>query len=202
MIEPADRGSLILASASASRRAMLDAAGVAYGVDPAHIDEDAIKVNLGGQPLSSVAKSLAENKARAVSAKYPGRLVLGGDSMVEVEGRRFSKPTSRADAATHLRFFSGKTMKLWSAAALACDASILDSHCESADLQFRALSSEFIVAYLDAEWPAIAGCVGCFRIEARGIQLFERLTGSHFTILGMPLLWVLGALRSAGQIDA
>ncbi len=192
---------LILASASASRRAMLDAAGVVYEVDPANIDEDVIKSERMGQSLGAVATALAEAKAKAVAANHPGRLVLGGDSMVEVGGRSFSKPKSRSDAVAHLGFFSGKVMTLWSAAALVRDGDCVEQICESAELDVRTLSASFIDSYLDAEWPAISGCVGCFRIEAKGIQLFERLTGSHFTILGMPLLGILGALRRNGQIE-
>jgi septum formation protein len=191
---------LILASNSASRRAMLDAAGVAHDARAANVDETAIKKALSGKPVPQIATALAEAKALEVSVTHPAALVLGGDSMVEVAGQLYSKPQSRDDAAAHLRAFSGQTMRLFSAAALARDGEIVASFCDAAQLEVRPLSTAFIDDYLDAEWPEIASCVGCFRIEARGPQLFDRLTGSHFTILGMPLLWVLKALRAQGYL--
>lgn len=189
---------LILASQSASRRAMLDVAGVAHDAQPANVDETAIKDAFASRPVPEIATALAEAKALDVSSAHPEALVLGGDSMVEVGGKLYSKPKSRQDAAVHLRAFSGQTMQLFSAAALARNGEVIGSFCDEAQLDVRALSETFIADYLDAEWPAIAGCVGCFRLEARGPQLFDRLTGSHFTILGMPLLWVLEALRAQG----
>ena len=192
--------SLVLASNSASRRAMLDAAGVTYEAVPAQLDERALEAGLAGDPPGNVALALAEAKALAVSAERPGALVLGSDSLVEVAGRRFDTPASRAAAAQHLRQFSGQAMQLHSAAALARDGVVLWRHGELAVLQVRALSDEFIEAYLAAEWPAVADCVGVFRIEATGIQLFEAIAGSHFTVLGMPLLAVLAALRDHGEL--
>lgn len=189
---------LILASQSASRRAMLDAAGVAYAAVPAHIDERALEAGLAGTPADQVALALAEAKALAVSGDYSGALVLGSDSLVSVEGRRFDKPGSIEDAAQHLRFFSGREMALHSAAALVRDGVVIWRHAAVARLRVRPLSEEFIADYLTHEWPAVAGCVGVFRIEARGVQLFESIAGDHFTVLGMPLLAVLAGLREAG----
>jgi septum formation protein len=193
---------LILASNSASRRAMLDAAAVPYETCAAEVDEGAIKRAMAGHPTGQIATALASAKAEAVSALHPAALVLGGDSMVSVAGRHYSKPKSRGDAADHLRAFSGRSMQLYSAAVLARGGTAVTGHCDEAQLDIRDLSEAFIAAYLDAEWPAIAGCVGCFRIESMGVQLFDRLTGSHFTILGMPLLWVLSALRHEGYLHA
>lgn len=186
---------LVLASQSASRRAMLDAAGVAHEAIPARIDERALEAGLEGAAPDDVALALAKAKALAICPQAPGRLVLGSDSLVVVNGRRFDKPASREDAAAHLRFFSGQVMELHSAAALARDGAVVWSHAECARLVVRPLDEAFISAYLDAEWPEVAGCVGVFRIEALGVQLFETIEGSHFTVLGMPLLAVLGALR-------
>ena len=194
--------SLVLASQSASRRAMLDAAGVAYQAVPAEVDERALEAELGAAPPAMVALALAEAKALAVSHRQPAALVLGSDSLVCVDGRRFDKPASRGDAAAHLRFFSGKVLELHSAAALARDGAIVWHHAACARLQVRSLSEAFIAEYLDHEWPAVAGCVGVFRVEARGVQLFESLAGDHFTILGMPLLPVLSALRELGEMTA
>jgi septum formation protein len=191
---------LILASKSGSRRAMLGAAGVAFESVPADLDERALEAGLAGAEPAQIALALAEAKAVAVSREQPGRLVLGSDSLVEVAGRRFDKPASRADAAAHLRFFSGKTMHLHSAAALVRDGAILWRHAAVAKLRVIALSDGFIESYLDHEWPAVAGCVGVFRIEDRGVQLFEAIEGDHFTVLGMPLLAVLGALRALGEL--
>ena len=191
---------LILASRSASRRAMLDAAGVAFEAVPAQIDERALEAAMAGASASAVALALAERKALAVSAEHAGSLVLGSDSLVDVNGWRFDKPASRDDAAHHLRLFSGQTMYLHSAAALVRDGQVQWRHGEVAALKVRCLSDEFIASYLAAEWPEVAGCVGVFRIEALGVQLFEAIEGSHFTVLGMPLLAVLAALREHGAL--
>ena len=141
-------------------------------------------------------------EAKAVSVDQPGDWVIGSDSTLSVDGELFSKPRDRADAARHLAFFSGKRMVLSSAVALARDGEIEWSHVESATLDVRTLSPEFIENYLDAEWPEVAYCVGVFRLEGRGIQLFDAIDGSYFTILGMPLLPLLGALRERTAIAA
>ena len=186
---------IILASQSASRKAMLTAAGVAFEAIPAHIDERAIEEQQRGKPPAVIALLLAEQKAFAVSCERREALVLGSDSLVAVDGQRFDKPRSREEAAEHLRFFAGKEMHLHSAAALVRDGATLWTHVAKAALHVRPMTEEFIEGYLDAEWPAVAGCVGVFRIEDRGVQLFEAIDGDHFTVLGMPLLPVLGALR-------
>ncbi|HEX7752645.1 MAG TPA: nucleoside triphosphate pyrophosphatase [Novosphingobium sp.] len=193
---------LILASQSASRKAMLAAAGIAFEAMPADVDERGIEASQAGKPPEVIALLLAEQKAFSVSCQKPKALVLGSDSLVSVEGRRFDKPASREDAARHLRFFSGRDMHLHSAAALVRDGTTLWTHAEVATLHVREMSDAFIASYLDAEWPAVAGCVGVFRIEARGVQLFERIHGDHFTVLGMPLLAVLGALRAMEELPA
>jgi septum formation protein len=193
---------LILASKSASRRAMLDAAGVAYESVPADIDERAVEARLEGATPGDVAEALAVAKAVAVAALHPQALVLGSDSLVVVDGRRFDKPASREDAAEHLRFFSGKVMELHSAAALVRGNGCEWSHASIARLHVRDLSSEFIEQYLQLEWPAIGHTVGAFRIEGPGVQLFDHIEGDQFTVLGMPLLPLLGALREAGVLTA
>jgi septum formation protein len=119
-----------------------------------------------------------------------------------VGGRLFDKPRDRAEAADHLRFFSGKPMRLTSAVALTRDGVVDWSHVETATLQARSLSEEFIAVYLDAEWPEVGYTVGVFRLEGRGVQLFLSIDGDHFTILGMPLLPLLGALRTRGLLLA
>ena len=191
---------LVLASQSSSRKAMLTAAGVEFSAVPAAVDERALEASLAGKAPEAIALALAEAKALAVSAGQGTALVLGSDSLVSVEGRRFDKPRSRDEAAEHLRCFSGREMHLHSAAALAQSGAVLWRHGDRAVLRVRPLSEPFIASYLDAEWPAVAGCVGVFRIEAMGVQLFESIAGSHFTVLGMPLLPVLAALRIYGGL--
>ena len=193
---------LVLASKSASRRAMLAAAGVAFEIRAADIDERALEAAIDGAEPEEIAQALAAAKAVAVSQADPHRLVLGSDSLVEVDGRRFDKPASREQAAEHLRFFSGRAMRLHSAAALAVAGRITWIDHALATLHVRELSDAFIESYLDAEWPEVSQCVGVFRIEARGAQLFERIIGDQFTVLGMPLLAVLEALRERGALEA
>jgi nucleoside triphosphate pyrophosphatase len=188
------RLALILASSSAIRRQMLDAAGVQFDVRPSNLDEAEIKVQLSTP--DEIAGKLAIAKAEEVSARHPDKWVAGSDSVVSVVGRVFDKPGSREAAAEHLRFFSGKPMTLTSAVALARGGQADWSHVDSATLQVRDLSEEFIRTYLDAEWPDVGYCVGVFRLEGRGVQLFDRIEGDYFTILGMPLLPLLGALRN------
>ncbi|MFO6446659.1 Maf family protein [Erythrobacter sp. NE805] len=193
---------LILASKSASRRAMLDAAGVAYESIPADIDERAVEAGLAGASPPEIAEALAVAKAAAVAALHPQALVLGSDSLVDCAGRRFDKPQSREEAGEHLRFFSGKVMELHSAAALVRGGGCEWSHASIARLHVRDLSEEFIEHYLALEWPAIGHTVGAFRIEGPGVQLFDHIEGDQFTVLGMPLLPLLGALREAGVLIA
>lgn len=193
---------LVLASQSASRKAMLTAAGVPFEAIPADVDERAVEAELADQPAPKIAQALADAKALAVAAVAPARLVLGSDSLVTVAGRRFDKPATIEDAAEHLRFFSGRTMELHSAATLARGDQVLWRGVETAELHVRVLSEAFIAQYLAHEWPEVSYCVGVFRIEARGVQLFERINGDQFTVLGMPLLPVLAALRDLGELPA
>jgi septum formation protein len=195
---------VILASQSASRRAMLDAAGVSYAAMPAHVDESAVKDSLlaEGHGPRQIADALAELKAVKISLAQPVPLVIGSDSVVAIDGRLFEKPTDRAEAARHLALFSGRTMSLVSAVVVAEGGRPVWRHVEEARLIVRPLSAQFIDAYLDQEWPAIAGCVGCFRMEGPGVQLFDRVRGDHFSILGMPLLPLLGYLRERGEMAA
>jgi septum formation protein len=191
---------IVLASKSASRRTMLGAAGVEFEVRPAAIDERELEAELEDADAATVALVLAEAKALSVEGR--GQPVLGSDSVVSVDGRRFNKPASRAQAAEHLRHSSRKTMQLHSAAAIAVGGHLRWSHVNRAELQVRALSDDFIERYLIAEWPEVAQCVGVFRIESLGVQLFESIDGDMFTVLGMPLLPVLGALRELEELPA
>ena len=191
---------IVLASKSASRRTMLGAAGVEFETRPAAIDERALEAGLDGAGPGEIALALAE--AKALSVDGGGKPVLGSDSVVAVAGRRFSKPASRTQAIEHLKFFSGKTMELHSAAAIAHNGAIRWRTVAQATLKVRELSDDFIDKYLAVEWPEVSQCVGVFRIEALGVQLFERIEGDMFTVLGMPLLAVLGALRELEELPA
>jgi len=175
---------------------MLDAAGVEYEAVKPAVDEEELKLGLT-DPVE-MASQLAIAKALSV----PGEWVIGSDSVVSADGRLFDKPRDRDEAAQHLRFFSNKAMLLMSAVALARDGTLDWSYAETATLQVRPLSDAFIAQYLDAEWPEVGYTVGVFRLEARGVQLFDRIDGDHFTILGMPLLPLLGALRERGLLLA
>jgi septum formation protein len=188
---------LILASTSAIRRKMLDAAGVPYEAVKPNVDEGSVKARLNS--ATDIAAKLAAAKACSIAG---GGWVIGSDSVVSVGGRLFDKPRDRGEAADHLRFFSGKAMLLTSAVALAQDRRLDWRHVETARLEVRPLSEEFIADYLDAEWPEVGYTVGVFRLEARGVQLFSSIEGDHFTILGMPLVPLLGALRDRGLLRA
>jgi septum formation protein len=191
---------LILASASAIRRSMLEQAGVEFVIQPGTVDETEEKRN-HSDPVQ-LASALAEAKAINVSYDRLEEWVIGSDSVVSVDGRRFDKPRDRDQAAEHLRFFSGKQMILTSAVALARNGASEWLHSDSARLSVRELSERFIENYLAADWPEVGYCVGVFRLEGLGVQLFDSIEGSYFTILGMPLLPLLGALRERGLIEA
>ncbi|WP_277979616.1 Maf family protein [Sphingomonas phyllosphaerae] len=188
---------LILASQSASRTAMLSAAGVPFTAEPAYADEAALKAAMAGARPRDLADALAELKALKVSARHPGALVLGSDSLAVLDdGSVLDKPESRDEARDHLRRMSGRHHDLVSAAVIAEGGRPVWRVVDAARIVVRPLSDLFIETYLDAEWPAIAGCVGCYRIEGPGVQLFAKVSGSQFTVLGMPLLPVLDYLRT------
>ena len=191
---------LILASSSAIRRQMLQSAGVEYRAVAPNVDESALKP--GTSDPVAIASELAQRKALNVGADHPHDWVIGSDSVVSVDGRRFDKPASLENAADHLRYFSGKALALTSAVALVRDGRVDWSHCETATLHVRLLSEAFIQTYLDAEWPDVGFCVGVFRLEGRGVQLFSAIDGNYFTILGMPLIPLLEALREREVVPA
>ncbi len=191
----------VLASASSIRCSLLESAGLAFDVAPAAVDEEALKARFAGT-TESLAEELAQAKALAVGAQRPDAWVIGSDSIAECRGRRFDKPRDQDEAAEHLRFFSGKALSLVSAVTLARGGAIDWSHVDRARLWVRFLSEPFIADYLAAEWPKVGHCVGVFRMEGRGATLFERVEGSHFTVLGLPLLPLLGALRERGVMPS
>ena len=175
---------------------MLDHAGVACEAVRPQVDEAAVKARFADP--AALASELAAAKAQSVAGEW----VIGSDSVVSVGGRLFDKPRDRDEASEHLRLFSGQAMELTSAVALARQGQLDWVRHSTARLQVRPLSEQFIASYLDAEWPEVGYCVGVFRMEGRGVQLFESIDGDHFTILGMPLLPLLGALRERGLIQA
>lgn len=194
---------IILASQSAARRAMLSAAGVTHEARAAHIDEDSLTTALVAEAASAdrIADALAELKAVKMSRGTPAALVIGADSvLVDATGNLLAKPETKARAADQLRQLSGTTHRLVSAAVVAEAGTPVWRAAASAQLTMRPLSDAFIEAYLDAEGEAVLGCVGTYRIEALGAQLFTRIDGDHFTIRGLPLLALLDYLRVRGRL--
>ena len=193
---------LVLASGSAARRALLDAAGLPLEVIPAAIDERAIESPLlaAGATPDAIAVHLAEAKAMAVAADHPNRLVLGADQVLALGDRLFSKPVDLADARRTLDTLAGREHSLHAAFALVRDAVVLGSGSEEACLRMRRPSAAFLDAYVAAEGEALCSSVGAYRLEGLGIHLFERIDGDHSTILGLPLLPVLSSLRQHGYL--
>ena len=194
---------LILASRSASRRAMLTAAGVPFAAEASDVDEASVKVSLlaEGHGPRAIADALAEMKAVKLSRRQGHAIVLGCDSTVETaDGLLVDKAETRDEAVRQLRALAGTTHRLTSAVVAAQGGVAVWRHVDTARLMMRAFSDTFLETYLDAEWPAIGGCVGGYRLEGLGAQLFARIEGSHFTILGLPLLPLLDWLRERGVI--
>jgi septum formation protein len=189
-----------MASASASRAGMLRAAGVEFSLHPAELDEAALMAGMAGSQAASVVLALAGAKALTVSAARPGALVLGGDTVIALDGDLVSKCTDMAAARALLQRMSGKDHLLVSAAALARDGNVIWRHASPVRLTVRPLSPAFLDAYLAAEGPAILSSVGCYHYEGRGAQLFDRVEGDYFSVLGLPLLPLLAALRQEGVI--
>jgi septum formation protein len=192
---------LVLASRSESRRAVLAAAAVPVEVLPADIDERAIEAHAGLKSPGAVALLLARSKACAVTDKLPERLVLGADQTLALGDRLFSKPADLAVARAQLKSLRGRTHELHSAIVLARDGAVLFEHCETARLAMRDFSDRFLESYIEAAGPALTASVGGYQVESIGIQLFERIDGDHFTILGMPLLQLLPYLRREGCLS-
>jgi septum formation protein len=192
---------LVLASKSAARRAVLEAAGIAVEVRPAAIDERAVEAQAGLAGAGEVAALLAREKAKAVAAEHPDRIVVGADQTLALGGRRFSKAADRAAAREQLRALRGKTHALHSAVVVVRAGDVLFEHVDAAHLTMRAFSDAFLEAYLDAVGDAALASVGGYQLEGAGVQLFDRVEGDHFTVLGLPLLPLLGFLRKAKLLE-
>lgn len=193
---------LTLASGSATRRQMLEAAGLEIAVAGARVDEESVKAALlaEGATPRDVADALAEMKAAKVAAKTGG-LVLGADQVLEAGGALISKPESPAEVVTQILSLSGQTHRLLSAAVLFRDGAPVWRHVGVARLTMRSLSPAFVEAYVARTWDEIRHSVGGYQIEAEGIRLMARIEGDHFTILGLPLLELLNYLVISGEIE-
>jgi septum formation protein len=199
MAEPR-RGELVLASASPFRRRMLEAAGLSFRVVPAEVDEAAIRQGMTTGSLERVAETLAQAKAIAVSRAQPGALVIGADQVLAFGDKLFNKPKDLNDARAQLKALRGHAHHLHTAVALAQAGKILWSHVETVRLVMRSFSDAFLDRYLAEMGTRVCQTVGAYEIEGRGIQLFERIEGDSFTIIGLPLLPLLAELRSRGAI--
>ena len=189
---------LVLASRSAVRRTLLEAAGIPVEICPADIDERGVEAGAPLQAPVAIATLLAREKASVIAARNRGRLVLGADQTLSLDGRRFTKPADRAAARAQLRALSGRTHELYSAIAFVQDGVVLFEHVGVARLTMRAVSDRFLDDYLDAAGDAATASVGAYQLEGFGIQLFERIDGDYFTVLGLPLLTALDFLRRHG----
>jgi len=195
------RQALILASASAARRALMAGAGLSVELQPADLDEEAIRMAHPRLGPADMALCLAEAKAVAVSRMRPGVLVLGGDQILDDAGSVVSKARSLDEVAARLKGLRGRTHHLHSGAALARDEVVVWRHVDTAALTVRNFSDAWLATYLQAEGAALTGVVGGYRLEGPGAQLFDRIEGDYFTVLGLPLWAVLDALRVHGVID-
>lgn len=193
---------LVLASKSAARRAMLENAGVAFEVRVAGVDEDAIKAQSSDLDAAALAVRLAEAKALAVSRDDEAAWVLGSDQTLAFDGGLISKAPTLEAARERLKSMRGKTHHLHSGAALAVKGQVVWSGVDTVQVRMRDFSDAFLDAYLAAEGEVLLSCVGSYRLEGLGSQLFEAVDGDYFTVLGLPLWPVLAELRRAGVLAA
>ena len=190
---------LVLASKSVTRRAVLDAAGVAYEAVGSGVDEDVAKVALLAKRANprQVAEGLAEDKALAVSVSRP-ELVIGADQTLEFQGQLYDKAETVEAARERLKLLRGKPHMLHSAVVVAERGAVVWRETQSATLRMRDFSDAFLEDYLTAEGEAALGSVGCYRLEGLGVQLFSKIDGDYFTILGLPMMGLLDLLRRRG----
>lgn len=193
---------VILASASSSRRAILENAGIAFSAQPASIDEEEVKLALKAEGASAIeaAESLAELKAQRLSQQHPEALVIGADQILLCGAVWFDKPADLSHAAAHLKALGGKTHSLETAVCLVRGGRRIWHHQAVPQLTMRMLSDDFIAGYLAAAGEAVLSSVGAYQLEGRGAQLFSRIDGDFFAILGLPLLPLLDILREQGVL--
>ncbi|WP_151718937.1 Maf family protein [Gemmobacter serpentinus] len=195
---------LLLASASETRLAMLRNAGLEVTAMPARIDEETIRLALeaeGAHPRD-IADALAEMKARKLADRNPEALILGCDQVLQFDNCAFGKPTSPEDALAQLRLMRGKKHQLLSAIVLYDAGKPIWRHIGRADLTMRDFSEDWLQAYVTRNWDSIRHSAGCYKLEEEGIRLFTSVEGDYFTILGLPLLPLLGYLELRGFIEA
>lgn len=195
---------LVLASASRARSQMLRNAGIEFSVQPARVDEAAIKEGMraDGAPPVDAAQALADLKAMRVSPHDADTLVIGADQILECDSVWFDKPESLEDARKQLKALSGRTHHLHTAASVVKEGAVIWREATNVSLTMRALSPPFITGYLEAEGDTVLQSVGAYQIEGRGVQLFASLRGDFFSVLGLPLLPLLGFLRNHGVVPA
>ena len=194
---------IVLASASLQRKKMLEAAGIAVVAEAAPVDERAIESALGGEAEDGeiVASVLARAKAETVSSRYPDALVIGCDQTLSFENEIFHKPANLEEARRNLLRLSGRTHNLNSGMAIVENGETTWRHVAVATLAMRSFDAAYIGRYLARAGDAVLGGVGAYQIEGEGINLFERIDGDYFTIVGLPLLPLLEELRGRGAID-
>ena len=195
---------VVLASASKTRAMLLENAGVQVVTQAAHVDEDADKETLKAEGASAVqvAETLAELKAVRVSAKYPGAFVIGGDQTLDCEGRWFDKPADLDEARAHMQALRGRTHRLNAAVCVVRDGQRLWHLNDPAEMTMRDFTDDFLDHYMEITGPEICESVGGYRLEGPGAQLFTAVKGDYFTVLGLPLLPLLGFLRANGVVKA
>jgi nucleoside triphosphate pyrophosphatase len=195
---------LILASASPTRAALLAAAGVEVRVEPAAVDEEAVKQTYRAKGHAAVecALALAEAKARRVAGRHDRAFVIGADQILVCDGLWFDKPSDLGAARAQLKALRGRTHELATAVCVVQNGTRIWHTVKQPHLLMREFSDIFLDDYLAVEGAAVLGTVGAYRLESRGVQLFERVEGDHFTILGLPLLELLEFLRECGQLPS
>ena len=191
---------LVLASRSRARQAILEAAGIPFEIRVADIDERALEAQSGVHEPDRLAALLARAKAEAVARELPDRLVLGADQTLALGTARYVKPVDRLAARAQLRALAGHTHRLYSALAVVRASQLQFAHVGVAALTMREVSDAYLDRYLDLLGPAVMSSVGGYQLEGLGVQLFEQIEGDHFTILGLPLMALLGYLRHEGWL--
>jgi septum formation protein len=186
---------LVLASGSAVRMTLLRNAGLDFHARDSRVDEDAVKKRFAGSDTDTLALKLAEEKAQVVSRAEPTAFVIGADQILSCEGRRYDKPRDMNEARANLEKFRGREHILHSGVVLALAGDIVWRHSDRAHLAMRDFSDDFLDLYLATVGDKVRASVGCYQLEGPGIQLFERIDGDYFTILGLPLLPLLAELR-------